>query len=86
MLWVKFVSDAGQGVTAKMNLTQFIFAMHKCILARVAMKNCAKRTYVKSHHLVIQNKLGFLEGNVISANACPKLETDFPAGQVRLLS
>lgn len=37
----------------------------------------------KSYHLVIQNKLGSLEGSVNSENACPKPETDLPAGQSR---
>lgn len=47
MLWVKLVSDAGQRVIAKMNLRQFTFAIHKCILAHVAMKNFAKWTDVR---------------------------------------
>lgn len=64
MLWVKLVSDVGQGVIAKMNLTQFIFAIHKCIFTHMAMKNCAKWTYVRAITLLFKTNLTFLKCNL----------------------
>lgn len=42
MLFKCYRLSTVQGVTAQMNLTQFIIAFHKCILASRAMKNCTK--------------------------------------------
>lgn len=44
-----------------MNLTQFIFAVHKCILARVAMKNCAKWTDLRAITSLFKTNLAFLK-------------------------
>lgn len=61
MLWVKLVSGAGQGVIAKMNLTQFIIVLHECILPHVAMKTCAKWTYVRAITLLFKTNLASLK-------------------------
>lgn len=49
------------GIFAEMNLTQFVTALYKLVLASVAMKGCAKWTYVRDITLLFKTNLASLK-------------------------